>query len=103
VKYTETGCWVNTDQLQRVYRESHPRAKAGVFAVRQGPPLDHNLRAKLAAEALIPHTPQADYLALIGTGARYAVVSKRGFWPLRGRWVWFWKDWIDRRFMRQFR
>jgi selenide, water dikinase len=81
----------------------HPRAKAGVFAVRQGPPLDHNLRAKLAAEALIPHTPQADYLALIGTGARYAVVSKRGFWPLRGRWVWFWKDWIDRRFMRQFR
>jgi selenide,water dikinase len=29
-------------------------------------------------------------------------VASRGAWSVRGRWVWVWKDWIDRRFMRKF-
>ncbi|HEY5106987.1 MAG TPA: selenide, water dikinase SelD [Caulobacteraceae bacterium] len=78
-----------------------PRAKAGVYAVRQGPALDFNLRAALTGGRLQPFRPQRDHLKLIGLGGADAVAEKWGL-ALQGRPLWAWKRLIDRRFMARF-
>ncbi|MDX1656308.1 MAG: FAD-dependent oxidoreductase [Candidatus Competibacteraceae bacterium] len=78
-----------------------PRPKAGVFAVRQGPPLAENLRRAALGQSLKAHHPQKHYLSLITTGDRYAVAS-RGRWSWAGAWLWRVKDHIDRKFMARY-
>ena len=80
---------------------NHPLEKAGVFAVRMGPPLAENLRRAVEGRPLAPYHPQRRWLALISTGDKTAVAS-RGVIGFKGAWVWRWKDWIDRRFMDKF-
>jgi pyridine nucleotide-disulfide oxidoreductase family protein len=82
--------------------EGAPRAKAGVFAVRQGVPLADNLRRHTRGEAPLPHHPQQDYLTILMTGDGSAIAGRGGWLAVEGRWVWRWKDWIDQRFMARF-
>jgi selenide,water dikinase len=82
---------------------AHPRPKAGVFAVRQGPVLARNLRRALRGETPEAYIPQRDHLVLIGTGDGRAIGGRGRWLAFEGRWAWRLKDWLDRRFMRRFR
>ncbi len=75
----------------------HP--KSGLFSVRHGETLAANFRKLVAEEPLAAYRPQKRGLMLLSCGNRYAVAG-RGDWSAEGHWVWRWKDWIDRRWVR---
>lgn len=78
-----------------------PRPKAGVFAVRQAPFLEQNLRRLFTDEPLQDIKLQKQFLSLLALGDKVAIASRNGL-AVKGRWVWRWKDSIDQTFMRQF-
>jgi selenide,water dikinase len=80
------------------HMQASPRPKAGVFAVRQGPILYHNLRAALSGRRLKPFRPQTDYLKLVSLGGQKAVAEKWGL-CVSGAGLWRLKDQIDQKFM----
>jgi pyridine nucleotide-disulfide oxidoreductase family protein len=75
-----------------------PLPKAGVYAVRMGPVLAHNLRAWLDRGELRTYEPQRRFLALLATADGSAIAS-RGPFGASGSWAWRWKDRIDRGFI----
>lgn len=79
----------------------HQLAKAGVYAVRQGPVLTRNLLAVLAGGRASPYRPQTDFLTLLNLGDGTAIASKWGM-AVTGASLLRWKDHIDRRFMEKF-
>ncbi|WP_226642372.1 selenide, water dikinase SelD [Microbulbifer variabilis] len=78
-----------------------PLPKAGVYAVRQGPVLFHNLRATLTGRPLKSYHPQKRFLSLLSCGGRRAVAVRNGVAAV-GAPLWRWKDHIDRSFMHRF-
>jgi len=80
---------------------NHPRPKAGVYAVRQAPVLAENLRNSLLGLPLTTHVPQSGFLSLLSLGEKTATANW-GMFHATGRWVWRWKDRIDREFMSRF-
>lgn len=77
----------------------YPRPKAGVFAVRQGPPLTENIRLALENKKLLPFEPQSRFLGIIGLGGAGYAIASRGDMVVGGEWIWKLKDWIDRKWM----
>ncbi|NEP58969.1 MAG: selenide, water dikinase SelD [Symploca sp. SIO2G7] len=80
---------------------NHPRPKAGVFAVRQGPPLYKNLQRYLSGFSPKPFRPQRQFLNIIDLGNGRAIAS-RGRWSAESAWFRRWKHRIDGRFMALF-
>ncbi|MEQ1814696.1 MAG: FAD-dependent oxidoreductase, partial [Candidatus Nitrotoga sp.] len=74
--------------------------RSGVHAVFAGSVLAHNLLAKLNGQPLQRYRPRKKSLYLLATGPRHAIASW-GWFSAQGHWVWLWKNWIDRRFMRK--
>ncbi len=83
-----------------------PLKKAGVYAVRQGMVLEHNIRAFFDRKSsLKTFHPKKNVLSLITIGDKKALVHQDDFSILR--WLspallWTVKDGIDRRFMQRF-
>lgn len=69
-----------------------PLAKCGVYAVRAGPVLLHNVRAVLHDQPLRAFEPQNDFLRLINCSDGSAIGSKFGV-AFEGRWTFRLKDW----------
>ena len=83
-------------------RADVPHARSGVYAVRAGPPLAHNLLAFHQRKPLKPHQPPANTLNLLSCGTGHAIASY-GPLSLEGAWAWRWKDRIDRGFIERYR
>lgn len=80
----------------------HPRLpRAGVFAVRQGPILAHNLRATLDGGRPRPFAPQRHFLAILDTGDGRALLRWREY-SCHARWALALKHLIDVRFVRRY-
>ena len=80
---------------------NHKRPKAGVFAVRQGPPLYENLKRQVAGQPLQPFKPQRRYLNIIDTDTDTSIASWGPF-AIRAKWCRAWKNNIDQKFMSLF-
>ena len=104
------GAMVVTPTLQSV---SHPNifgggdcislmgrnlARTGVYAVRQGPILRHNLRAFFAGTPMRHFRPQKQFLLIANLGNRRALGSWRGFTFGGKKTLWL-KQYLDRKFM----
>ncbi len=81
--------------------QPQPLDKVGVYAVRQNPVLRDNLLAALEGRPLRPFQPQKAYLLIFNMGDGRGIFWKKNF-IFDGRLAFFLKDFIDRRFMRQF-
>jgi selenide,water dikinase len=82
-------------------RPDAPHPRSGVYAVRAGPPLAANLHRFVEGAPLRPYLPQRRTLNLLSCGERSAI-GVWGAWSAQGRWVWWWKDRIDRAFVRRY-
>ncbi len=81
--------------------DNRPLAKVGVYAVRQNPILLHNLLAALEDLSLQAFKPQDVYLLIYNLG-NHTGIFFRGNWVLKGKLIFYLKDYIDRKFMRKF-
>ncbi len=75
--------------------------RSGVHAVKAGPILAENLIAAVRGGEMLPYKARKHSLYIMASGKGTGIASW-GNWSWEGRWVWFWKDFIDRRFMKLF-
>ena len=75
--------------------------KSGVYAVRQGPILSKNLRAKILKLKFTSYKPQKTFLSLIGDGKSKAIFSWGPF-SFKSKWSWTLKKFIDENFLKKY-
>jgi len=80
----------------------HPLPRLGVFAVRQGPVLHHNLIAAASGAGLRSYGPQRRWLSILNLGERMGLATWGPF-SWYGHGAWLLKDRIDRAFIRRYR
>lgn len=79
----------------------HDLAKAGVFAVRQGPILWDNFKRLIWGRKLVDYIPQKKFLKLINT-ADGKSIAEYGTRSYHARWCWWLKNRIDTKFMKMY-
>ncbi|MEY4906550.1 MAG: hypothetical protein RL260_268 [Pseudomonadota bacterium] len=81
-------------------RLDRPLPKSGVYAVRAGAALAENVLGRLAGRVPRPWVAPVRTLNLLSLGERSAIAAW-GPLAVQGRWVWRWKDGIDRGFLQR--
>jgi selenide,water dikinase len=76
--------------------------KAGVYAVREAPILWASLKAVLDGRQPPSYRPQSGFLSLLNTADGRALLQYKGQ-VAHSRWAFWWKDWLDRRFLARYR
>jgi NADH dehydrogenase FAD-containing subunit len=84
-----------------IYFQDQPLDKVGVYAVRENPILYHNLIASLEGGELQPFDPGGSYLLIFNVGGGKGILGKNSL-IFGGRPAFWIKDYIDRKFMREF-
>lgn len=84
-----------------IYFQDQPLDKVGVFAVRENPVLCHNLMAALEGKDLQAFDPGGSYLLIFNVGGGRGILGKNSL-MFDGRLAFWIKDYIDRKFMREF-
>ncbi len=84
-----------------IYFQDQPLDKVGVYAVRENPVLYHNLMAALEGDELHPFDPGGSYLLIFNVGGGKGILGKNSL-IFDGRLAFMIKDYIDRKFMKEF-
>jgi NADH dehydrogenase FAD-containing subunit len=84
-----------------IYFQDQPLDKVGVYAVRENPVLYHNLMATIEGKELQPFDPGGNYLLIFNVGGGKGILGKNSL-MFDGRLAFMIKDYIDRKFMREF-
>ncbi|MFW5499867.1 MULTISPECIES: NAD(P)/FAD-dependent oxidoreductase [unclassified Maridesulfovibrio] len=85
-----------------IWFEPNPLDKVGVYAVRQNPVLVHNVRAQLEGSSLKSFDPGGSYLLIFNIGGGKGILHKNGL-SFGGPLAFRIKDYIDRKFVKQFK
>lgn len=108
----DDGLWIN-EYLQSVTDprifgggdsvafKGEPLTRLGVFAIRQGPVLFHNLQAFLRGEPMREFKPQPVFLYILNLG-NYEGLAIWGPLVWQGKGAWKLKDYIDVKFMKEY-
>lgn len=95
-----SGLAVDADGLPAIDMYARSTSHSRVFAIaphaQMGATLVHNLTSAMAGTVLKPLQIPAPTLRIVSGGGRDAVGSWRSF-SAQGRWVWWLKNWMDRR------
>ena len=84
-----------------IYFQDQPLEKVGVYAVRENPILYHNLMASIEGGELQAFDPGGSYLLIFNLGDGKGILGKNSL-MFDGRLAFLIKDYIDRKFMREF-